>query len=97
MGRSELIVVAVFFSLCCGALFRVFAGLSRTVARLERQIDLVMKHSGIDVADLADQEVTAMLQEGRVNEAINLYQEYTGVSLAEAKKHVEGKLNQGHQ
>jgi len=95
MDRIEFMVSIVFCIICCGYLFRIFSGLSRTVARLERQIDLVMKHSGIDVADLADQEVIAMLQEGRTEEAINLYQEYTGVSLAEAKKHVEGKLNQG--
>jgi ribosomal protein L7/L12 len=56
-----------------------------------------MQHSGLDVADLADQEVVALLAEGKKVEAINLYQEYTGVSLEEAKKHVEGKLSDGQK
>ena len=95
MDRIELIIPTVFCILCCGYLFRVIAGLSRTVARLERQFDLVMQHSDIDVAALADQEVLALLQDGKKAEAINVYQEYTGVSIEEAKKHVEGKLSQG--
>jgi ribosomal protein L7/L12 len=59
------------------------------LGRVERKLDALLKHSGIDLAAGADREVVELMKAGRKIEAIRLHRERTGAGLAEAKKHVE--------
>jgi ribosomal protein L7/L12 len=60
------------------------------LARLERKIDALLAHAGVNVAALVDKEVGELLRAGKKIEAIRVYREFTGVGLAQAKAHVEG-------
>ena len=62
---------------------------SASMGRLERKIDALLKHSGIDLTAAAMREAQALVKAGRKIEAIKLYRELTGVGLAEAKDAVE--------
>ncbi|GID29974.1 ribosomal protein L7/L12 [Paractinoplanes brasiliensis] len=66
---------------------------SREAARLaavERKLDMVMKHLGIEEpVDAADPEVLSHLMKGEKIHAIKIYRERTGAGLAEAKEAVE--------
>jgi ribosomal protein L7/L12 len=70
------------------------AKLSGSVASLNRKLDMLMKHSGMNVQELANREAAALMKEGKKIEAIKHYREITGTSLAEAKAAVE-KLQEG--
>jgi ribosomal protein L7/L12 len=61
----------------------------RRMERLERKVDLVMRHLGIEEPrpDLA--EVRALIDQGRKNEAIKVYRQFTGAGLKEARMAVE--------
>lgn len=66
------------------------------LARLERKVDAILAHLGIEVeeaeagggADGMD-DIRALAESGRKIEAIKLYRERTGAGLAEAKEAVE--------
>jgi ribosomal protein L7/L12 len=60
------------------------------LGRLERKLDALLRHSGMDVAALADKDAAELLRAGRRIDAIRVYREWTGAGLAEAKAHVEG-------
>ena len=62
-----------------------------TIARIERKLDLILKHLGIedDPCAALPQEVLIALERGNKIEAIKLYREATGAGLAEAKDAVE--------
>ncbi|MCY1137974.1 hypothetical protein OWR29_08185 [Actinoplanes sp. Pm04-4] len=66
---------------------------SREAARLaavERKLDAVMKHLGIEEPRAAeDPDVVAHLVKGEFIQAIKVYRERTGAGLAEAKDAVE--------
>jgi len=59
------------------------------LARVERKLDMLLKQAGIDLAAKADKEVGDLLRAGNKIDAIRVYRELTGASLAEAKAHVE--------
>jgi ribosomal protein L7/L12 len=58
-------------------------------SRLERKLDALIRHAGIDMPKVAAEEAAALARAGRKIEAIKLYREYTGCGLAEAKAKVE--------
>jgi ribosomal protein L7/L12 len=60
-----------------------------SIARLERKVDALLRHAGLDVARLAEEEVAALVRAGKKIDAIKLYREYTGCGLAEAKARVD--------
>jgi ribosomal protein L7/L12 len=62
---------------------------SARVARIERKLDMLLKHSGVDAAGANAEMLAALVREGKKIEAIKLYREMTGCGLAEAKEHVE--------
>ncbi len=62
---------------------------SSTASRLERKLDLLIRHSGIDVPAVAVAEAAALAKAGNKIEAIKAYRELTGCGLAEAKTKVE--------
>ncbi len=57
--------------------------------RLERKLDLMLQHSGIDVTATAAVEARKLMEAGKKIEAIKVYRELTGCGLAEAKSRVE--------
>lgn len=76
---AGILIVAIFMLGKTGA----------TVGRLERKLDALIKHTGVDVASHTNQEVAELVKAGRKIEAIKLYRELTGAGLAEAKEAVE--------
>jgi len=72
-----------------GLLAFVYLQATATAGRLERKIDLLIKHSGIDVEKVALEEATNLMKAGKKIEAIKVYRDYTCCSLADAKAKVE--------
>jgi ribosomal protein L7/L12 len=60
------------------------------LARLERKLDALLRHSGVNVPALIDKEIGELLRAGKKIDAIRVYREMTGAGLKEAKAHVEG-------
>jgi Ribosomal protein L7/L12 C-terminal domain len=59
-------------------------------SRLERKVDLILKHLGIDPNQGVDEKIMELVKAGQKIQAIKLYREKTGVGLKEAKDYVEG-------
>lgn len=72
--------------------------LHRQLLRIERKLDAILEHLGLDLPDQASDgpgfmdEVRALANNGRKIEAIKLYRESTGVGLKEAKDAVEAMM-----
>jgi hypothetical protein len=59
--------------------------------RIERKLDLILKHLEIEEVDAGvDERIRALLASGDKIEAVKLYRDLTGVGLKEAKDYVEG-------
>lgn len=72
------------------------ASLAARLARVERTLDAVLEHLGLEAVDPADiglvpyeQEALDLDAAGKVIEAIKLIREATGLGLAEAKDRLE--------
>lgn len=69
--------------------------LTQKVARLERKIDFILQHLGLEYREQDEPapayigQIRSLLQRGNKIEAIKIYREATGVGLAEAKAAVE--------
>lgn len=61
----------------------------RRVARVERKLDLVIDHLGLNGQDPRMDEVVALVRNDRKIQAIKVYREITGEGLKEAKDAVE--------
>ncbi|HEV7281704.1 MAG TPA: hypothetical protein VGN57_15990 [Pirellulaceae bacterium] len=72
-----------------GVTMALVAALYAVVARVDRKMDLLLKHSGLDLKDAASREAAELMKQGKKVEAVKLYRETTGVSRAEAKAAVE--------
>jgi ribosomal protein L7/L12 len=70
------------------------AKINGAVNGLNRKLDMLMKHSGMNVQELANREALVLVKAGQKIEAIKLYREISGASLAEAKAAVD-KLQEG--
>ena len=66
--------------------------LRQQLLRLERKVDSILAHLGIDwqaqLSDL-DSEIIDLMRQRQKIEAIKLYRANTGAGLVEAKSHVE--------
>jgi len=80
------------------ALFLVVLGSSWTAAgrnngqrleRLERKVDLILTHLGLDPEQRVNARVAELIRSGQKIEAIKLYRKQTGVGLKDAKEYVE--------
>ncbi|MFJ8005700.1 ribosomal protein L7/L12 [Streptomyces fagopyri] len=76
--------------------FASYAGLEgrlgradRRIARVERKLDLILGHLGIQENEPELEQVAALARDGRKIQAIKAYREFTGVGLKEAKDAVE--------
>jgi ribosomal protein L7/L12 len=59
------------------------------VTSMQRKLDALLKHAGVDFKAEAEGQARALLQAGNKIEAIKVYREMTGAGLAEAKAAVE--------
>jgi ribosomal protein L7/L12 len=59
------------------------------LALIERKLDAVLDHLGVEVPEPHLQEVEALLRRGKTIEAIKAYREATGAGLREAKEAVD--------
>ncbi len=83
-------LVAAIFVLVLGSL----ATASRTsgdwrLVRLERKVDLILTHLGLDPNQGVNSEVMDLMKSGNKIQAIKLHRQQTGVGLKEAKDYVE--------
>jgi hypothetical protein len=61
----------------------------RRLARIERQLALIMERLDIEEPESPMSEVVTELEQGKKIQAIKIYREQTGAGLAEAKAAVE--------
>lgn len=62
----------------------------RRIARLDRKVNLLLDHLGIEEFGAAELEaVAALVRQGKKIEAIKLHRQITGSDLKEAKEAVE--------
>ena len=86
---------AVFW-LSLGTLIVVLLSLTRNPSatidnsRLERKVDLILTHLGLDPNQGMDETIVELVKSGQKIQAIKLYREQTGAGLKEAKDYVEG-------
>ncbi|MEW2166994.1 ribosomal protein L7/L12 [Streptomyces sp. NPDC007084] len=64
----------------------------RKIARVERRLDLIIGHFGIQEDSSSFPEVAELLRDGKKIKAIKAYREATGADLVEAKNAVERML-----
>ncbi len=62
---------------------------ARLLGRLDRKIDLILKHLGIDPNQEVCPEIKELMKTGQKIQAIKLYRQQTGAGLKEAKDYVE--------
>ncbi|SNY53792.1 ribosomal protein L7/L12 [Paractinoplanes atraurantiacus] len=79
---AALVILAVF-------LVSTRSRSSSREAAIERKLDLVMRHLGIEDPAADSPDVLGPLMQGQKIQAIKVYREQTGASLAEAKAAVE--------
>jgi ribosomal protein L7/L12 len=88
----EILLPATFVLLAFFLLSSRSVSRSRETARLaaiERKLDLVMRHLGIEDPAAESPDVLGPLMQGRRIEAIKAYREQTGTTLADAKAAVD--------
>ena len=85
VGFVILIVVALTSSLSSAKT----PALDRRLARIERQLGLIMRRLEIEEPTSPMQGVVEQLEQGKKIQAIKIYREQTGAGLAEAKAAVE--------
>jgi hypothetical protein len=89
MDPAFWLIVAIFL-LIVGSSWTAVAKYNwRRLGRLERKIDLILTHLGLDPYQGVNLEVMELMKAGQKIQAIKLYREQTGVGLREAKEYVE--------
>jgi hypothetical protein len=61
----------------------------RRLGRLERKVDLILGHLGLDPNEDVNLKIMELMNAGHKIQAIKLYREQTGAGLKEAKDYVE--------
>jgi ribosomal protein L7/L12 len=61
----------------------------RRLALVERKLDAVLDHLGVEVPEPHMEQVAALLGQGKTIQAIKAYREATGADLREAKEAVD--------
>ncbi|MFE9254080.1 ribosomal protein L7/L12 [Streptomyces sp. NPDC006879] len=91
----ELVIIALFILVSCASWVQSVtssraAALERRLDRLDRRLDLIMDHLGLEEPPIPGLDrVQALVAEGKSIEAIKVYRQLTGAGLKEAKEAVE--------
>jgi hypothetical protein len=83
------LVVAIFLLVVGSSWTAVVRNNRQRLGRLERKVDLILTHLGLDPNQGVNLEVRELMKAGQKIQAIKLYREQTGVGLKEAKDYVE--------
>lgn len=91
MDIAAILILLVGVLIAVGTIERKVDRADRRTARVERKLDLVIEHLGIEAGPLAPalDGVYALVRDGKKIEAIKAYREATGVGLKEAKEEVD--------
>ncbi|MEU1664844.1 ribosomal protein L7/L12 [Streptomyces sparsogenes] len=89
MEITAVVVLLLVIGLMWSSVERKLDRTQRTTARLERKVDLVLDHLGLQEPQPDLGRVTALLREGKKIHAVKEYREITGAGLKEAKEAVD--------
>ncbi|MFZ3562035.1 MULTISPECIES: ribosomal protein L7/L12 [unclassified Streptomyces] len=91
MDIAAILILLVGVLITAGTIERKVDRADRRTARVERKLDLVIEHLGIETGTLVPglDGVRALVRDGKKIEAIKAYREATGVGLKEAKDEVD--------
>ena len=89
MDNNGYLLVAILILAVLSLFIRGGGSDGACLARLERKLDITLKHLGIDATADVNPRVLELVRSGQKIEAIKLYRSETGVGLKEAKDFVE--------
>jgi hypothetical protein len=89
MDATFWLVVALFLVVLGSSWTSSASNNGRRLGRLERKVDLILRHLGLDPNQGLNPEIVELMKAGQKIQAIKLYREQTGVGLKEAKDYVE--------
>ncbi|MGI5456386.1 ribosomal protein L7/L12 [Streptomyces sp. CA-249302] len=89
MDTQSYVLAAAALFVGVGSIENRISRADRRVARVERKLDLILGHLGLQEDEPWSAEVAELVRDGKKIEAIKVYREATGVGLKEAKDAVE--------
>ncbi|MER6139913.1 ribosomal protein L7/L12 [Streptomyces sparsogenes] len=89
MEEIAVLVVILLIGAMWSSIERKLDRTQRTAARLERKVDLILDHLGLQETQPDLARVRALLREGKKIHAVKEYREITGAGLREAKEAVD--------
>jgi Ribosomal protein L7/L12 C-terminal domain len=89
MDATFWLVVGLFLVVLATSWTDARSNNGRRLGRLERKVDLILRHLGLDPNQDLNPQVMELLNAGQKINAIKLYRKQTGVGLKEAKDYVE--------
>lgn len=90
MDATFWLIVGIFMIVLGSSLANPSGNNGRRLRRLERKVDLILSHLGLDPNQGVNEKVMELVKSGDKIQAIKEYRELTGVGLKEAKDYVEG-------
>ncbi len=89
MDATLWLIVAIFLLVVGSSWTAVVRNNARLLGRLDRKVDLILKHLEIDPNQEVNLEIMDLMKAGQKIQAIKLYRQQTGAGLKEAKDYVE--------
>ena len=90
-------MVIAFIVLVFGGSAAIIGRQRVDLRRLDRKLDVLLKHQGIPLPPIVSEEVQHILRDpAKKSEAIKLHQEQTGLDLADAMADVEAFMTSKH-
>jgi ribosomal L7/L12-like protein len=89
MDVTFWLVLALFIVVLGSSWTSTGSNNARLLGRLDRKVDLILKHLGIDPNQEVNLEIMELMKAGQKIQAIKLYRQQTGAGLKEAKDYVE--------
>ena len=98
LGFFDYAMIALIVAFSAGSAVVLRPSDQARLKRLERKLDLLLKHfeikdPGLNVVDDLSEEVRKLADDGQKIEAIKLHREQTGLGLKESKDAVEAYID----
>lgn len=84
---NELIISMIL--IICLCFMPYISQLSEDVKRMNRTLDKLVKHLGVEIYSNIDDELRDIIKNGRKIKAIKRYREHTGLGLKESKEYID--------